>query len=216
MHPDIAFAISNVACFAHRPTASHCSALKKIVAYLKGTKEFGISFQPSSNPNFLTAYCNADYAMDLENHKSRSGALFMLKSGPVAWLSRKKPCTASSIIEAKYLAAHVPPRSYFGSANYSTSLATRNLTLRFYFQIISRLFVLSATLSNIRKLSISTFFFMSSRSIRPTAPSTSPTFLRINNSLIFSQKLSPRSLLFCEQLLEFINLHSSRDEWEMM
>ena len=76
MRPDIAFAISNVACFAHRPTASHCSALKKIVAYLKGTKEFGISFQPSSNPNFLTAYCNADYAMDLENHKNLVAVLF--------------------------------------------------------------------------------------------------------------------------------------------
>jgi hypothetical protein len=64
--PDIAFAISNVARFSHQPTTSHCSALKKIVAYLKGTKEFGISFSPNPNPNHLTAYCNVDYAMDLE------------------------------------------------------------------------------------------------------------------------------------------------------
>jgi len=81
--------------------------LKKIVAYLKGTKNFGISFSPSSNPNHLTVYCDADYAMDLEDRKSRSGALLMLNNGLVAWLSRKQPCTASSTTEAEYLAAHV-------------------------------------------------------------------------------------------------------------
>jgi hypothetical protein len=43
-HPDIAFTINNATRFAHWPTTSHCSALKKIVAYFKGTKEFGIYF----------------------------------------------------------------------------------------------------------------------------------------------------------------------------
>ena len=105
--PDIAFAISNVVCFSHQPTASHCSVLKKIVAYLKGTQEFGISFSPSPNPNYLTVYCDADYAMDLEDRKSRSGAFLMINNGPVPWLSRKQPCTASSTTEAEYLAAHV-------------------------------------------------------------------------------------------------------------
>jgi hypothetical protein len=74
---------------------------------VKGTKEFGISFSPSSNPNHLTVYCDADYAMDLEDRKSRSGALFMLNNGLVAWLSHKQPYTASSTTEAEYLAAHV-------------------------------------------------------------------------------------------------------------
>ena len=105
--PDIAFTTSNVARFSHQPTTSHCSVLKKIVAYLKGTQDFGISFSPFPNPNHLTAYYDADYAMDLEDRKSRSGALLMLNNGPVVWLSRKQPCTTFSTTEAKYFAAHV-------------------------------------------------------------------------------------------------------------
>jgi hypothetical protein len=45
--------------------------------------------------------------MDLEDCKSRSGILLKLNNGPVAWFSRKQPCTASSTIEAEYLTAHV-------------------------------------------------------------------------------------------------------------
>jgi hypothetical protein len=104
--PDIAYAISSVACFAHKPTKSHCTALKRIVCYLKGTKEFGISFGPSATPHLLTVYYDADYAMDLEDRKSRSGVLLELNNGPIAWLSRKQPCTASTT-KAEYLAAHV-------------------------------------------------------------------------------------------------------------
>jgi hypothetical protein len=105
--PDIAFAISNVARFAHQPTKSHYTALKKILCYLQGTKEYGISFGPSDTPHCLTVFCDADYAMDLEDWKSRSGALLKINGGPVAWLSRKQPCTASSTTEAEYLTAHV-------------------------------------------------------------------------------------------------------------
>jgi hypothetical protein len=105
--PDIAFVVSNVARFAHQPTKSHCTALKKILCYLQGTKEYGISFRHSAHPHHLTAYCDADYAMDLEDRKSRSGALLQVNGGPVAWFSCKQPCTASSTTEAEYLAAHV-------------------------------------------------------------------------------------------------------------
>jgi hypothetical protein len=105
--PDIAFAVNNVARFAHQPTKSHCTALKKILCYLKGTKEYGISFGPSSNPHCLVAYCDVDYAMDLEDRKSRSSALLKINNGPVAWLSHKQPCTASSTTEAEYPTAHV-------------------------------------------------------------------------------------------------------------
>jgi hypothetical protein len=106
-HPNIAFAVSNVARFTHQPTPSHCTTLKKILCYLQGTKEYGISFGPSTHPHCLAAYCDANYAMDLEDRKSQSGALLKVNNGPVVWLSRKQPCIASSTTKAEYLAAHV-------------------------------------------------------------------------------------------------------------
>jgi hypothetical protein len=120
--PDIAYAINNVASFAHKPTKSHYTALKKIVCYLKGTKEFGISFSPSTAPHLLTVYCDADYAMDLQDRKSCSGVLLKVNNGPIAWLSRKQPCTASSTTEAEYLAAHVATKELLWERRLLTAL----------------------------------------------------------------------------------------------
>lgn len=105
--PDIAFAISSCARFNHCYTQTHCTALKKVLCYLKSTKEYGISFSPSDNVHLLQAYCDADYGHDLDDRKSQSGVVLILNHGPIAWLSRKQPCTASSTTEAKYLGAHV-------------------------------------------------------------------------------------------------------------
>lgn len=113
--PDIAFAISSCARFNHCYTQSHCTALKKIACYLKSTKEYGISFSPTDNPHVLQAFCDADYGQDLDDRKSRSGVVLILNHGPVAWLSRKQPCTASSTTEAEYLAAHVATKEIIWS-----------------------------------------------------------------------------------------------------
>src|SRR5207248_7199937 len=42
--PDIAFAVSKVSQYAARPDDSHWTALKRILRYLKGTKEYGIVY----------------------------------------------------------------------------------------------------------------------------------------------------------------------------
>lgn len=77
------------------------------MCYLKATKEYGISFCSSASPHTLQAYCDADYGQDFEDRKSRSGVVLTINNGPIAWLSRKQACTASSTTEAEYLAAHI-------------------------------------------------------------------------------------------------------------
>ena len=104
---DIANAISSCARFNHCYTRSHCTALKKVVCYLKATKEYDISFYTTNSLHILKDYCDADYGQDTDDRKSRSGVVLTLNNGSIAWLNRKQSCTASSTTEAKYLAAHV-------------------------------------------------------------------------------------------------------------
>jgi hypothetical protein len=59
---------------------------------------------PTGN-HVLLAYTDADYAGDLNDRKSRSGSILFLNDGPVLWLSRKQPCTATSTTESEYVAA---------------------------------------------------------------------------------------------------------------
>jgi len=104
---DISYAVSNAAKFSNRPTAAHVSAVKRILKYIRGTVGHRITYgegQPH-NINHLTAYCDADYAADIDDRKSRSGFLLMLNGGPVAWGSRKQMCTANSTTESEYVVA---------------------------------------------------------------------------------------------------------------
>ena len=104
--PDIAHAVSVVAQYASNFREIHCTAVKRILKYLRGTTDFALCYsQDSHEPHILTAFSDADYAGDINDRKSRSGSILFLNNGPVIWLSRKQPCTASSTTESEYVAA---------------------------------------------------------------------------------------------------------------
>ena len=104
--PDIAQAVSVVAQYATNFREIHCTAVKRILKYLRGTTDFALCYSSVSTGNqVLLAYTDADYAGDLNDRKSRSGSLLLLNNGPVLWLSRKQPCTATSTTESEYVAA---------------------------------------------------------------------------------------------------------------
>lgn len=53
----------------------------------------------------ILAYCDSDFAGDLETRKSTTGYVVMYCGGPIAWCSRKQPIVALSTTEAEYIAA---------------------------------------------------------------------------------------------------------------
>ena len=53
----------------------------------------------------LTTYSDADFAGDIRNRKSPSGAVCLYLGGPLAWLSRRQRSVALSTTEAEFVAA---------------------------------------------------------------------------------------------------------------
>ena len=86
--PDIMFSVCLCARFQSNPKESHLKAVKRIIRYLLHTPRFGLWYP--SNDNFeLKGFSDADYAGNLVDRKSTSGACFMLGHSLVAWSSRK-------------------------------------------------------------------------------------------------------------------------------
>jgi hypothetical protein len=102
--PDISFAVGQAARFVENFDSSHCKAVRQIIAYLKGTSNYGICFN-GMDPSPVIGYSDADYAGCLDTRRSTTGSIFMLNGGPVAWCSRRQPCVATSTTEAEYIAA---------------------------------------------------------------------------------------------------------------
>jgi hypothetical protein len=101
--PDIAYAVGQVAQYAQKPGKQHWRAVKRILAYLIKTKNFGLHFGNTSTS--LIGFCDADYAGDLQTRRSTSGFVFIHLGGPVSWASRRQPCVALSTTEAEFVAA---------------------------------------------------------------------------------------------------------------
>jgi hypothetical protein len=108
---DIAFAVHQCARFTHNPKASHEQAIKRIVRYLKGTRDRGMVIKPNKTLA-LDCHVDADFAglfpsedkLDPVCAKSRTGYVITLGETPVLWVSKLQTKIALSTTESEYTA----------------------------------------------------------------------------------------------------------------
>ncbi|XP_028086227.1 uncharacterized protein LOC114287147 [Camellia sinensis] len=101
---DILFGVGLVSCFMEAPTMTHFKAMKRILHYVKGTIDFGLSYS-SSNEYKLVGYCDSDWAGNLDNRKNTTGFLFFLGNTAFTWSSKNQLIVALSTCEPKYIVA---------------------------------------------------------------------------------------------------------------
>ena len=109
--PDLAFATHNAARFSSDPRQSHTAAVTKICRYLVGTRDKGLIFEPSQDPE-LEVYADASFAGDWKRETatddpatahSRTGYVIMLADCPLIWASKLQTEIALSTTECEYV-----------------------------------------------------------------------------------------------------------------
>ncbi|KAE9138475.1 hypothetical protein PF010_g950 [Phytophthora fragariae] len=106
--PDLAFALSQLSRFVAKPSSKHVGALKRVLRYLAGTVNYGITYDRQSGESdtvVLEGYCDSDWANDPETRRSTTGFMFTLAGGAVSWMARRQSIVALSTAEAEYVAA---------------------------------------------------------------------------------------------------------------
>jgi len=98
--PDLAFAVGWLARYCHKPTRQHWSATKRVLRYLQGSANRGITYSRTGD---LQAYSDASYAEDPIDRKSTSAYIFMLGGGPISWQSKRQELVTTSTTEAEYI-----------------------------------------------------------------------------------------------------------------
>ena len=101
--PNIAVATGTLAQFMSNPNVQHWSGVKRVLRYLKGTKNFGLCYSKADD-NQLVGFSDADWAGDLHTRRSTSGYTFHVGPSLVSWSSRKQVTVARSSTEAEYVA----------------------------------------------------------------------------------------------------------------
>lgn len=88
-----------------RHTVEHMDAVKRLLRYIAGTFDYGLSYPRDSGEAKLVGYSDHDHAGDIDTRKSTSGALFFLGGSLISWQSAKQRVVAVSSCEAEYVAA---------------------------------------------------------------------------------------------------------------
>ena len=103
--PDLAQSVGALSRHTATPGQHHQTALKRVYRYLRGTSEYGITYDGKLSDPDPQVYCDADWANDPNDRKSISGYVTMMCGGAVSWSSKKQSVTALSSTEAEYIAA---------------------------------------------------------------------------------------------------------------
>ena len=103
--PDIAFIVNALGRYLSNPGLNHWKAVKKVMRYLQGTKDYMLIYKRSDQLE-VTGYSDFDFASCLDDRKSTSGFIFMMAGGAVSWKSVKQTLTTTSTMEAEYVTCY--------------------------------------------------------------------------------------------------------------
>jgi hypothetical protein len=102
--PNICFSVNTLSQFLVEPRRVHLVAAKHVMRYLKGTIDYGLSYDRDHNFT-LSGYTNSDWAGSVADRKITSRCCFSLGSAMILWQSRKQSSIALSTVEGEYIAA---------------------------------------------------------------------------------------------------------------
>jgi hypothetical protein len=97
--PDIAFVVSALARYVSKPCEAHWKMALGVVAYLKGTKGYGIILGGAEGGVF--GYADSDWGNDVDDRMSVSGGIIFWGESILSWHSRKQKMISLSTAEAE-------------------------------------------------------------------------------------------------------------------
>jgi len=136
--PDISYAVNRLASYTANPSLEHYGSLKRILRYLAGTKDYGITYRksdglnsdtnlfhgltrnngPANNgeDNLFHGFTDAAFA-NADDYKSTTGYVFLASEGAITWKSKKQTIIAMSSTESEYVALSEAGREAFWLRN---------------------------------------------------------------------------------------------------
>ena len=103
--PDLAYVTGVLGRYQSNPGLDHWKAVKKVMRYLQGTKNYMLTYRKTDNLEIM-GYSDADFAGCVDTKKSTSGYIFTLAGGAISWKSSKQSLTAPSTMHSEFVACY--------------------------------------------------------------------------------------------------------------
>ncbi|XP_034685753.1 secreted RxLR effector protein 161-like [Vitis riparia] len=130
--PDISFAVGMLGRYQSNSGMNHWKAAKKVMRYLRGTKDCMLTFKRSDNLEVI-GYTDSDFAGCVDSRKSTFGYIYLLAGAAISWKSDKQTIIAASTMEAKFVACfEATIHAVFFSKNDKYSNGAKHMELKYF------------------------------------------------------------------------------------
>ena len=94
---ELQYAVQQVCLHMHAPRDAHWTVVKRILRYICGTMDLGLSLHASTALD-ITAYSDADWAGCLDTRRSTSGYCVYLGPSLISWSSKRQPTVLAPVM----------------------------------------------------------------------------------------------------------------------
>lgn len=104
--PDLAFSVGFSSRSLDKPTSDDVTRVKRMLRYIAGTIDVGITYSRKVSRRILECYSDADFGGCTKTGRSTSGVVVKYAGGVISWLSKRQTMVATSTTEAEIVAAN--------------------------------------------------------------------------------------------------------------
>nr|GEW23764.1 ribonuclease H-like domain, reverse transcriptase, RNA-dependent DNA polymerase [Tanacetum cinerariifolium] len=101
--PDLSFPFGLLSRFMQEPQEQHMKAIKQVLRYIKGTKDYSITYGHDGNK--IQGYSDSSYGVNTQEGKGTTGIVFYFGNSSITWSTQKQGTVALSSCESEFIAA---------------------------------------------------------------------------------------------------------------
>ncbi|GJX20686.1 zinc finger, CCHC-type containing protein [Tanacetum coccineum] len=90
--------------FMQEPQEQHMKAINQILRYIKGTKDYGITYGHEGG-NHIQGYSDNSYVINTQEGRGTTRIFFYFRNSPINWSTQKQGTVALSSCESEFIAA---------------------------------------------------------------------------------------------------------------
>nr|GEW78634.1 ribonuclease H-like domain, reverse transcriptase, RNA-dependent DNA polymerase [Tanacetum cinerariifolium] len=102
--PDLSYSVGLLSRFMQEPNEQHMKAIRQILRYVKGTKDYGITYKHNGG-NKIQGFSDSSYGVNTQEGKGTTGIIFYYGESPISWSTQKQATVALSSCESEFIAA---------------------------------------------------------------------------------------------------------------
>ncbi|GJW90409.1 ribonuclease H-like domain, reverse transcriptase, RNA-dependent DNA polymerase [Tanacetum coccineum] len=102
--PDLSYSVGLLSRFMQEPKEQHMKAVKQVLRYVKGTKDYGITYKHNGG-NIIQGFSDSSYGVNTQEGKGTTGIIFYYGDSPISWSTQKQATVALSSCELEFIAA---------------------------------------------------------------------------------------------------------------